>query len=418
MKRRILETLDLKSDFSKNVAKLAGSSMLAVAISLLSLPIITRIYDPEAFGNFQILLSTVGLFSVISCFRYEMAIVLPKSRTEANAVYTLALILLALFTFFVSVLLFFLGEALLSLLGATVLVPYLHFLVVAIFFSGLVQIARYVLTKEKRFGELGKNRVFESASAQGLKIGLGLASPSFLSLFISQLVGYVLSLYLAMKRRSVKVVWSRQRLLCVLRKYKKFFLFNTPAVFVNTLALQLPVFMIARYFGAEYVAYYVMAVKLIEVPLKIVGNAISQVYYKQAADVFNQGADALLSLYKSTVLKLAIIIALPALGIYFLAEPLVPFLLGDRWSQTGQVMSVLIIWKFFEFLNYPVSTTFTIISRQEYEIVINMLFMLARASVFALLSDDFWIALMAYTMVTSLFYITYNMSAFLLVKRG
>jgi O-antigen/teichoic acid export membrane protein len=392
--------------------------MLAVVISLISLPVITRIYDPEAFGNFQILLSTVGLFSIISCFRYEMAIVLPKSRSEANAVYTLALLLLVLFTLFVSVLLFFVGEVLLSLLGAQVLVPYLHFLVVAIFFSGLVQIARYVLTKDKRFGELGKNRVVESASAQGLKIGLGLASPSFLSLFISQLVGYVLSLYLAMRRRSVKVVWSHKRLFCVLRKYRKFFLFNTPAVFINTLALQLPVFMIARYFGAEYVAYYVMAVKLIEVPLKVVGNAISQVYYKQAADVFNHGTQALLDLYKSTVLKLALIIALPALGIYFLAEPLVPYLLGDNWSQTGQVMSVLIIWKFFEFINYPVSTTFTIISRQEYEIVINVLFMLARAAVFVFLSDDFWMAVMVYTLVTSLFYITYNASAFLLVKRS
>ena len=391
---------------------------MAIVISLISLPIITRIYDPAAFGNFQILLSTIGLLSVISSFKYEMAIVLPKSQSEANAVYTLSLVLLFIFTLTLALNLILFGQFLLNLIGAEVLIPYLHFLVVAIFFAGLVQIVRYVLTKEKRFGELGKNRVIESASAQGLKIGFGLASPSFLSLFISQLVGYALSLYLAMRRRSVKVVWSRQRLLCVLRKYKKFFLFNTPAVFVNTLTLQLPVFMIARYFGAELVAYYVMAIRLIEVPLKIVGNAISQVYYKQAVDVFNQGSGALLSLYKSTVLKLALIIVLPALCIYFLAKPLTPFLLGDNWSQTGQLMSVLIIWKFFEFINYPVSTTFTIISRQEYEIAINVLFMLARAAVFVFLSDDFWMAVMAYTLVTSLFYITYNTSALLLVKRS
>ncbi|MCH2159777.1 MAG: oligosaccharide flippase family protein [Oleiphilaceae bacterium] len=387
--------------------------MLAVAISLLSLPIITRIYDPEAFGNFQILLSTVGLLSVISCFRYEMAIVLPKSRAEANAVYTLALILLALFTFLISVLLFFVGEALLSLLGASVLVPYLHFLIVAIFFSGLVQIARYVLTKEKRFGELGKNRVIESASAQGLKIGLGLASPSFLSLCISQLVGYVLSLYLAMKRRSVKIVWSRQRLLFVLRKYKKFLLFNTPAVFVNTLALQLPIFMIARYFGAEYVAYYVMAVKLIEVPLKILGNAISQVYFKQAADIFNQGEGALLSLYKSTVLKLAIIITLPALGIYFLAEPLVPILLGERWSQTGQVMSLLIVWKFFEFLNYPVSTTLTVLNAQHIDLILKLFLSLGgRFIAMFVFNDTFSELLIAAVIASSTYYIVFNLITF------
>ncbi|KZZ64472.1 hypothetical protein A3765_12760 [Oleiphilus sp. HI0130] len=387
--------------------------MLAVAISLISLPVITRIYDPEAFGNFQILLSTVGLFSVISCFRYEMAIVLPKSRSEANAVYTLALLLLVLFTLFVSVLLFFVGEVLLSLLGAQVLVPYLHFLVVAIFFSGLVQIARYVLTKDKRFGELGENRVVESASAQGLKIGLGLASPSFLSLFISQLVGYVLSLYLAMRRRSVKVVWSHKRLFCVLRKYRKFFLFNTPAVFINTLALQLPVFMIARYFGAEYVAYYVMAVKLIEVPLKVVGNAISQVYYKQAADVFNHGTQALLDLYKSTVLKLALIIALPALGIYFLAEPLVPYLLGESWSQTGQVMSLLILWKFFEFVNYPVSTTLTVLNAQHIDLGLKVFLSLGgRFIAMLFFNESFFELLVAAVVASSVYYIIFNLMTY------
>lgn len=196
---------------------------MAVVISLITLPIITRIYDPAAFGNFQIMLSSVGLLSVISSFRYEMAIILPRSQSEANAVYTLSLVLLVIFTLIVSLILFLFGQFLLNLIGAEVLIPYLHFLVVVIFFSGLVQIARYLLIKENRFGKLGKNRVVESASAQGLKISLGLFSPSFLSLYISLLVGYILSVYLAMKNSSFKIDISAKRLFCVLRKYKKFF---------------------------------------------------------------------------------------------------------------------------------------------------------------------------------------------------
>lgn len=398
--------------------RLAGSSTVAIAIALVSLPIITRIYPPEDFGQFQILLSTVGVLSVITSFRYEMAIVMPKGRNEASAVYTLALIFLILTTFLISLAFFFLGGAFLQLLNAEVLEPYLFLMCVAIFLAGLVQVHRYAITRERRFKELGSNQVIETASAQGMKISLGLLSPTFLSLFVSQVVGYILSIVLAMKYKQTNLSFSTRKLGWALKKYHRFILYNTPAVLLNTVALQLPVFMIARYLGPEFVGYYVLAIKLIEVPLKIVGNAISQVYFKQAADIFHSGPENLLRLYRRTVAKLALAMSLPTILVFVLAEPVVPYILGQNWSEVGSIMMFVVVWKFFEFINYPVSSTLTVINEQHIDLGLKLVFSLGlRFAALVLFNEsqaEFLIALVA---SASFYYIIFNLVAYQRVKR-
>lgn len=416
--RKISDFVGAQSEFTKNVLRLAGSSSVAIAITLVSLPIITRIYSPEDFGQFQILLSTIGVLSVITSFRYEMAIVLPKGRNEASAVYTLALVFLTLTTLLITLAFFFFGGAFLQLLNAEVLEPYLFLMCIAIFLAGLVQVLRYAITREKRFKELGSNRVIETASAQGMKISLGLLSPTFLSLFISQVAGYILSLVLAVKYKKTRLSFSRRKLGWALKKYHRFILYNTPAVLVNTVALQLPVFMIARYFGPEFVGYYILAIRLIEVPLRIVGNAISQVYYKQAADIFHSGPGNLLRLYRRTVVKLACVMIFPAVLVIALAEPLVPYILGDNWSEVGSIMMFLIVWKYFEFLNYPVSSTLTVINEQHIDLGLKCIFSLGlrffALAIFNETQTQFLVALVA---SASTYYIIFNLVAYQRIKR-
>lgn len=418
MKQKIADFFGAQSEFTKNVMRLAGSSTVAIFITLVSLPIITRIYSPEDFGQFQILLSTVGVLSVITSFRYEMAIVLPKSRAEASAVYTLALIFLVLTTLLIALAFFFFGGVFLRLLNAEVLEPYLFLMCVAIFLAGLVQVLRYAIVREKRFKELGSNRVIETASAQGMKISLGLLSPTFLSLFISQVAGYILSLALAAKYKKTKLNFSRKKLLWALRKYNRFILYNTPAVLVNTVALQLPVFMIARYFGPELVGYYMLAIRLIEVPLKIVGNAISQVYYKQAADIFRSGPENLLKLYRRTVVKLSLAMIFPAILVMAFAESIIPYVLGERWSEVGGIMMFLVVWKFFEFINYPVSTTLTVINEQHIDFGLKCVFSLGlRFFALAFFNETQTQFLIALVVSASVYYIVFNLVAYQRVKR-
>ena len=77
----------LKSDFLKNVFTLLSGATVAQIITLISIPILTRIYTPEDFGYIAIYLSIANIVAAFSTGRYELAIMLPKKRIEALAIF-------------------------------------------------------------------------------------------------------------------------------------------------------------------------------------------------------------------------------------------------------------------------------------------------------------------------------------------
>lgn len=45
---------------------------------MLVVPILSRLYTPDAFGTAAVFVSIAGIISIVSCFRYELAIMLPE----------------------------------------------------------------------------------------------------------------------------------------------------------------------------------------------------------------------------------------------------------------------------------------------------------------------------------------------------
>jgi O-antigen/teichoic acid export membrane protein len=280
-----------------------------------------------------------------------------------------------------------------------------------------VQILGYVLTREKKFYKLGNNRIIEVLSSQSLKIGIGLIHPTFLGLFISQIVGYLLNLYLAKNKSNISFVFSKKKMLIVFKRYINFLLYSTPAIFINTLAMQLPIFFIVKYFGTEFLGYYVFAIKLIDIPLGIVGNAIGQVYYKEAVDKFHIGIEHLFTLYKNILKKLIIFMIIPSILIYILAEPLIPYFLGENWVTTGKIMSILIIWKFFEFINSPISTTLIVLNRQNIDLFLKIFLSFGlRFIVLLYFNNTFLEMICAITISASIYYAIFNLTTYFILR--
>ena len=71
----------------KNFLKAGCGGVGAQALNLLSLPIISRLYTPEVFATWAIVMATAGIFGSIACFRYELAIVIPKEEKEASSIF-------------------------------------------------------------------------------------------------------------------------------------------------------------------------------------------------------------------------------------------------------------------------------------------------------------------------------------------
>lgn len=86
-------TLNKRSSFFSNVLKLVSGTTLAQVITILSAPIISRLFAPQAFGVLNVFTSIAGIVSIVICLRYEYAIILPEDDTDAINIFALCLII-------------------------------------------------------------------------------------------------------------------------------------------------------------------------------------------------------------------------------------------------------------------------------------------------------------------------------------
>jgi len=75
------------------IITLISGTLFAQIISLISIPILTRIYTPDEFGLYSIFFAVTSVIGMVSSLSYEQAIVLPKSQRSADAILLLSIII-------------------------------------------------------------------------------------------------------------------------------------------------------------------------------------------------------------------------------------------------------------------------------------------------------------------------------------
>ena len=81
MRARILNVW--RSVFVRNIALLASGTAIAQAFIILASPVLSRFYDPSAFGILAVVLATSGPLIEIGGFKYEYGIVLARKQEDA-----------------------------------------------------------------------------------------------------------------------------------------------------------------------------------------------------------------------------------------------------------------------------------------------------------------------------------------------
>jgi O-antigen/teichoic acid export membrane protein len=142
----------VKNDFVRNVFTLFLGNAIAQGITLISIPILTRLYTPEEFGAVALFIGIVNVIAVASNGRYDMSIMLPKREGQAFHILIGSMVLVLLFSLLslLSVIIFY--DQITGVFEAKIyrkiiwLLP-LYFLLEAIkaFTIGLTGNARFVL---------------------------------------------------------------------------------------------------------------------------------------------------------------------------------------------------------------------------------------------------------------------------------
>jgi lipopolysaccharide exporter len=366
-----------RSSFFTSVLKLVSGTALAQAITILTAPIISRLFAPEAFGVLNVFTALVSIITVVICLRYEFAIVLPADDEDAaNLVGLCVLIGLGISALAGGVLLI-LGRPLVNLLRAPNLYAFLWLIPIGLLIHGFFQAMNYWNTRTKHFGRLSIARVSASLTTSALPMLLAsIGHASAASLVYSYVAGtfiYASVLGIQVLKDSGALFYrfiQKSRMLINLKRYRKFPLVDSWGSFINNLSWQLPSLMLLYFFSETVVGYYSLSNRLILLPMTLIGSSLAQVYYQRTAELRSNPEN----LSKSVELvfrRLAAIGLFPAIVLGIAGPQLFGIVFGANWVEAGRYAQILSPWMFVLLITSPLTILFATLERQELALIVN-----------------------------------------------
>jgi len=154
------------SKFVRDVAIVATGTAGAQIINVVFLPLITRLYGPEAFGVLGVFMSVAGILIPIAALTYPLAIVLPEEDRDAKALIILSILISFLLAVIVGVVLLQFKDWIVPRFGLESVGDFLLLLPLVMVFSACSNVAMFWLIRKKLFKLTAKIAVAQAALNQ------------------------------------------------------------------------------------------------------------------------------------------------------------------------------------------------------------------------------------------------------------
>ena len=161
-------------DVFRNMYVLFLGGISARLITIATVPLLSRIYSPEDFGFLSIFTSIIKLMTPILTLQYVLAIPLPKNDIEAANIFSLSILLIINSSLLISIIIIFVGPALLHYISAEKLLPYTWLIMLGIVGAGSYQLIFMWAIRKKMFTEISKTQVWQTLIGSIVKLVLGI----------------------------------------------------------------------------------------------------------------------------------------------------------------------------------------------------------------------------------------------------
>ena len=340
--------------------------MVAQAMNVFILPVVSRIYTPADFGVMAAYSSVIAVLSEISGLRYHNAIPLPKNEIYSRSLVTLSFIIQCIIVILISFILFFAGDTILNILALEILCQYKIFIPIGIAGIGIYNILLKMSIRRCNFKTIGKTKISQSLGRNITIILLGVITRGPLGLIIGTIIGQSGGILTLFKDLLPLQNFSCTSLSMIRRaaiRYRRFPLYNTFFGVVNTFGLYLPQLALTAFYGASVTGIYAMASLLLSLPPRFIGEAIGNVFVQRASSAWHTGNLQNLAMrFYIVMLKLSIF---PVAALSLAAPLLLGIILGTQWSESGLYALALVPFVGYNLVYSPLNVLYLVCDRQK-----------------------------------------------------
>jgi O-antigen/teichoic acid export membrane protein len=265
-----------------------------------------------------------------------------------------------------------------DLLGVPTLAGYLWLLPVGVLLSGTYNVFNYWSVRTKRFSTIAETKLRQALAT--IAIQLAAFKLGGIALLFGQVAGQSVGTAslgrpaiasAGFKQVSLRGVWQ------AVVRYRRFPLFSTWAGLFNSAGVQLPPVLLAAVFSPVAAGLYSLANRVLHLPMSLIGGAIGQVFFANAAKAHRESQ--LGPLVAQLHAKLAHIGLPPALLLMLLGPDLFAFVFGENWRQAGEFARWMAPWLYLVFVSSPLSTLFAVTESQKQGLAFQVILLVSRA---------------------------------------
>jgi O-antigen/teichoic acid export membrane protein len=357
-----------KSWLHHTMVMIVGTA-LGQIISVASIPIISRLYSPQMFGEQAALLSIIAPLVTIASMAFPIAIVLADNKRQVNALAYLSTIS----TTAVGIIAFFaLSRSdywLLSQLGLTSVADYVYIIPIWATLISINMCATQYLLRNENFVLSAQLAAMSSLIGNLGKIGLGAIIPSTFTLIIGNIIIVVLTPIVAILHLRQRLFFLRPPTLKygleTFYKFREFALYRAPQNAIAAASQSIPIFALSAFYGPSSAGYFAMSLALLSIPVTLIGNSVQSVLYPKFVQEVRSGKRIFGRVVVSTIALITLgVVALTPVTI--IPQRFYTLLLGNAWADLAPYTVALIPSLIMGLANRPVVSVMPIFALQRH----------------------------------------------------
>lgn len=369
----------MKSLYLRSILLLTSGSMLGQVIGFVGSMIMTRIYTASEIGIMTTVVSFSGIFAPVINGRFDFALVKERRDKYIFALVKLSIYIGVVLSLFISLGSFIYFTGIDGFISPFVSVVFVLFILVIQVFSNVFKSYNNNIGDFKTMTSVIVMRRFAEEVSMTV---FGLLGWKAIGLLVSRVIGQ----YFGMKREIKNIKKKFINILSVQRKdmveayniHKRQLYYSAPAALMNAGSYSLISLVIGKFFGLEVLGVYAISFAVLGLPLSVISGNVSKVYFSEASKeyakkgVFNESTN-------KTLIFLILFGIILFFVMYYLFPMIVPFIYGDKYEMSGFMIRILSPMFAIRFVSSAINTGLVVCNKQNFELIIQLLFMISVA---------------------------------------
>lgn len=356
-----------------SVFKVGSGQLIAQILAVISVPILSRLYNDTAYGDAALITSTAAILINATTFGLNSAVMKPKDDEECRTVFTTAFLVNAcLCTLFITVCIICNRLFRIFTISDSYIEALFLMWLYTLFFANSSLLTVYV-NRKGNYNKLFLNPIIGAVAQFAIAIPMGVLGFGYKGFIITNIIqNLVICIHLMWKDNPFASNYKIRNIKRVFIDYKDYVLYQYPSNFIGNVGIEYPTQYLGHVFTTQQLGGYSLCVRVMKYPIRLIANPISTVYFRTATEYYREGKNLAEFTYKM-ISKILIVSVFPVLVFIVFSEPIFAFVLGESWRSAGALASFLIVQYVLLFCSQTTSYCRVAIEKQKMNLIVTII---------------------------------------------